>query len=441
MVLVASLGATGGMTVLRVARTGLPVIPVTPTLDAPSRVRRMQTQAGRRYRQARDIVRAEGVGGISLRLRTAGARWLQPKVPIMEVRRADVVAANLSHRYQPEQPRMSPGLPVHINWVTSPPHAGSGGHTTLFRIVNYLQTRGYSNRIYFYDVYRGDHQYYESIVRRSYGFHGVVGNVDDGMEDAHAVVATAWATAYPVFNARCSGKRFYFVQDFEPSFYPVGSLSLLADNTYRMGLYAITAGEWLATKLRAEYGMDADSFGFGCDSARYRRGSGTRSGVVFYARQEAARRGCEIGLIALEIFAARRPDIQVHVYGNKLGRLPFKAHDHGHVSPDDLNTIYNQCYAGLSLSLTNVSLVPHEMLAAGCIPVVNDGSQNRMVLDNEFVRYAPLDPHSLAASLEDVVSSPDFETLSRAAAASVEQRGWDKAGSDVDAIFRRVLTP
>ena len=97
-----------------------------------------------------------------------------------------------------------------------------------------------------------------------------------------------------------------------------------------------------------------------------------------------------------------------------MGDLPFKFVNHGLVTPAKLNEIYNRCFAGLSLSLTNVSLVPHEMLAAGCIPVVNDADHNRMVLDNPHVRYAAPTPHSLAAALEAVVNMPDFEAVSKA---------------------------
>ena len=80
------------------------------------------------------------------------------------------------------------------------------------------------------------------------------------MADAHAVVATGWPSAYAVYNARCAGKRFYFVQDYEPYFEPVGANSVLAENTYRMGFHAITAGQWLAEKLSREFGMKADYF-------------------------------------------------------------------------------------------------------------------------------------------------------------------------------------
>jgi glycosyltransferase involved in cell wall biosynthesis len=368
------------------------------------------------------------------------AEWLAPKSVPMPVLTADVIAADLSRPFTPAIPRLVPGEPVIANWVIGPPGPRAGGYTTLFRAIRYLEGHGYVNRIYFYNVYRADHRYYESIVRNDYDFHGEVGSVDEGMEDAHAVIATSWPTAYPVFNARCAGKRFYFVQDFEPYFYPAGALSVLAENTYRMGFHAITAGGWVAQKLRAEFGMATDCFEFGSDTSRYRRLPGAkRSGVVFYARPEAARRGVELGLMAMELFAARRPEIDLHFYGTRIDRLPFRCIQHGRVMPDKLNEIYNQCYAGLSLSMTNVSLVPLEMLAAGCIPVVNVAAHNGMVLQNSYVRYAPPDPHALASELEAVVNMPDFESLSQAAAGSVRSITWEAAGASVDAIFRRAL--
>jgi WsaF, C-terminal domain/WsaF, N-terminal domain len=401
---------------------------------------RAKIQVGRRYRQLRNLWTVEGPSGITDRLRRVAAGWLAPKNIIMPVCCADVLAADLSRPFQPVVPKVNPGEKKIINWVIIPNGARSGGYTTIFRIIRYLEAHGYINRIYFYNVYRADHHYYESIIRNFYGFAGSVSSLDQGMQDAHAVVATSWATAYPVFNSRCTGKRFYFVQDFEPYFYPVGALNLLAENTYRMGFHAITAGHWLSQKLSGEFGMSADAFEFGSDTSCYHRlENSTRRGIVFYARPEAARRGFELGLMAIEIFAARHPEVEIHMYGDKMGKLPFRFVDHGRVSPDELNDIYNLCFAGLSLSLTNVSLVPHEMLAAGCIPVVNDAVHNRIVLDNPFVRYAMPYPEALASELEQLVMTRDFDSLSRAAAASVRSASWDDAGATVDAIFRRAL--
>jgi len=402
-------------------------------------IERAKIQLGRRYRQLREILTIEGPCGIRERIRTTAAAWLAPRNIMMPIHPEDVLAADLSRPFRPEVPELTSDQQVTVNWVMIPPGPRAGGHTTIFRIIRYLEEHAYLNRVYFYNVYRCDHLYYESIIRNFYGFRGIVSPVDEGMLDAHAVMATSWPTAYSVFNSGCSGKRFYFVQDFEPYFYPVGALSFLAENTYRMGFHAITAGRWLAQKLAAEFGMSADSFEFGADASYHRLANSPRRGIVFYARPEAARRGVELGLMAIEIFAARHPEIEIHFYGAKMGKLPFRFIDHGGVGPDELNHIYNQCYAGLSLSLTNVSLVPHEMLAAGCIPVVNDAVHNRIVLDNPFVRYAPPYPTALASELEALIMTRDFDSLSRAAALSVHTASWDDAGAKVDAIFRRAL--
>jgi glycosyltransferase involved in cell wall biosynthesis len=404
------------------------------------RINRSRPQFLHRYRQVRNVWKAEGARGLSHRIRKLVAERVSPKDITMPVRPKDVVEADLARPIRAGFLEPIPDKPRYINWVTIPAGPGSGGHTTLYRIVKYLEAHGYVNRVYFYDVHHVDHQYYESILRNYYGFNGFVGEVDDGMEDAHAIVATSWPTAYPVFNARCAGKRFYFVQDFEPYFYPAGALRVLAENTYRMGFHAITAGRWLSEKLRAEFSMEADHFEFGSDTAAYNRlADSQRNGVAFYARPEVARRGFELGLMALEIFAKRRPEIELHFYGDKMGRLPFAFINHGRVTQDQLNNIYNRCYAGLSLSLTNVSLVPHEMLAAGCIPIVNDADHNRIVLDNPYVRYAPLNPHALAVELEGLVTMADFHSLSLAAAASVGSTTWEDAGANVAAVFQRVF--
>jgi O-antigen biosynthesis protein len=368
------------------------------------------------------------------------SKHLAPTDTAMEVRSSDVLRTDLSCIPEFTVPALYPQERIRLNWIMGPSNAGSGGHTTAFRIINYLETHGYRNQVYFYDVYGGDHRYYSGIVRDHFTFQGPIGRVEDGMEDAHGLIATSWSTAYPAVNATCTGRRFYFVQDFEPFFYPVGTASTLAENTYRMGFYGITAGRWLSQKLRSEFRMQADHFDFGCDTSTYHRiPDSQRNGVVFYARPGTPRRGFELGLMAIEVLASRRPGLQIHLYGSKMGKLPFSFIDHGTLTPRQLNLVYNQCYAGLSLSMTNVSLVPHEMLAAGCIPVINDAHHNRIVLDNHFVRYASTDPHALASALEDVIDTPDFAILSEEASRSVRSASWEDAGNKVDSIIRNAL--
>ena len=326
-----------------------------------------------------------------------------------------------------------------MNWVTTPPAVGSGGHTTTFRMIEGLVKRGHRCRIYLYDVYGGSVADHTPVIRNHFPSDGCeIFDVVDGMADADAVFATSWPTAYAAFNDPSAGKRFYLVQDFEPYFFPLGSLATLAENTYRMDFYGVTAGRWLAGKLHAEYAMEADSFDFGCDADHYRLLSGvTRNGISFYARRGTPRRGVRARDHGARALRAARPDIEIHFYGEKVGKLPFPVVDHGVVSVDQLNEIYNRCFAGLSLSMTNVSLVPYEMLAAGCVPVVNEAEHNRIVLDNPFVQYAAPTPPELARALVEVVERPDFESMVPAMAASVSAASWADAAAKVEAVVRR----
>ena len=359
-----------------------------------------------------------------------------------EVMPEDLAAADLASPFAPPVLPLGESEPIRVNWVVEPPGRHSGGHTTVFRVVRYLEAHGYINRIYFYNPHMGDHAYFKRIARDYYSLTCPIDDVRDGMTDAHAVVATAWQTAYPVFNARSAGKRFYFAQDYEPYFYPRGSNTVFAENTYRMGFHGITAGRWLAEKLTAEFGMPADHFPFGCDTEKYRVQPGSsRSGIAFYARIGNARRGLELGLLALQLFAQRQPDCDIHLCGERIEDLPFKRINHGLVSPAQLNEIYNCSFAGLSLSLTNVSLVPYEMLSAGCIPVVNEAEHNRIVLDNPHVRYAEPTPQALAAALEDIVTAANFADLSSRGAESVVSVSWYDASAAVESIFERTLRP
>ena len=401
----------------------------------------LQGKLGRRYRQVQKLWLEGGGGAVWNRIRYVVADRFAPKAQHLPVRHEDVLAADLTTPRTWASLPLEAGDPIIVNWVTTPPAPGSGGHATMFRLIRHLQNSGHHCRIFTYDVFGNDTVYCRSLVKTLFPwFDGPVDDVRNGMPPAHAVVATSWPTAYPAYNDPCAGKRFYLVQDFEPWFYPIGSHSTFAENTYRMGFHGITAGKYLTQKLKAEFGMQADWFDFGCDTKSYRLLDGcVRDGIVFYAKPGAPRRAFELGAMTLELFSKRHPDVQIHLYGSHGNSLPVKFTDHGVLRPNELNEIYNRCFAGLSLSMTNVSLVPHEMLSAGCIPVVNDAAQNRAVLENAYVRYAAPEPHALAAALHEVVTTVNFGQLAHAAAASVKLMNWDRAGEQFENCLRREL--
>src|SRR5437764_8512651 len=91
------------------------------------------------------------------------------------------------------------------------------------------------------------------------------------IENADCTFATFWPTVENLTGLLKGGRRYYLVQDFEPSFYPGDVLhTRRAENTYRAGLHCITLGPWLAKLLREHYGAKADHFDFAVDSQVYR---------------------------------------------------------------------------------------------------------------------------------------------------------------------------
>lgn len=313
----------------------------------------------------------------------------------------------------------------------------------MFRLASSLEQAGHRCVIYLHDRHGWSIAQHEKTIRTWWpALQAEIRDGADGIEDAHAIFATSWETAYPVLTSPARGSRFYLVQDFEPSFYAAGSEALLAEATYRFGFHGITPGRWLSERLSREYEMPADHFEFGCDLDRYSLDpAAERTGVCLYARPSTPRRAFELAVATLDLFAERHPEVDIHLYGESVGRLPFAATDHGLLTPEQLNELYNRCVAGLSLSATNISLVPYEMLAAGCVPVVNDAEQNRIVLDNPEVAYAPATPFDLANALAALVEKPAAERQAKAEAAAASVRGtsWDDAGVVVERVVRQVV--
>jgi O-antigen biosynthesis protein len=401
-----------------------------------------------RAQQMQRLAQSEGYAGMALRLRERAARRIAPPgaTPLPVSREDFVRAAQIASsgwKLPPPLPLPADGQ-LEVAWVCVPQSEGAGGFTTLCRLASCLEQAGHRCTIYLADRHGWSLDQHKRTIRAGWPALGAeIRDVADGIDDAHAIFASSWETAYPVLSSPARGARFYLVQDFEPHFYAAGSNALLAEATYRFGFHGLTAGRWLAQLLERDYGMAADHFDFGCDLDRYALDPMTeRTGVCLYSRPSTPRRAFELAVAALDLFAERHPEVDIHLYGEPGQNLPFAATNHGLIGAEELNGLYNRCVAGLALSATNVSLVPHEMLAAGCIPVVNDAEQNRIVLDNSEVAYVSATPFDLANALSALVERPAAERRAgaQAAAASVQGTSWEDAGAVVERIIREGVT-
>jgi len=366
----------------------------------------------------------------------------QTREIIWPVRPEDILAADYRKPYHPPAVRRKP--PFSVNWVVPPMGPVSGGHADIFRAINHLESRKHSCRIYFYDPLRQSSpgELKRNMRRYAPVAAPIVYNARS-IAPSDALVATSWHTAYPVFIASGSVKKFYFVQDFEPFFDPVGSYSTLAETTYRFGLHGITLGSWLKQKLSTEYGMKCDAIELGVEPDHYHllEPQPRRGGVLFYARPVTPRRGFEMGILALEAFHRRNPSQEIHMVGWDLSqyKIPFPYVDHGILSHQALNQLYNHCIAGLVLSFTNMSLLPLEMMAAGCQPVMNDAPHTRLASYRKLLVYSSPTPQALADSLHAAVTETT-EARVHDLANQAERFQWSQSYATLEQILVRELS-
>lgn len=325
-------------------------------------------------------------------------------VPLLDSEFADSLGATApSMRHL-----LTAGTPLKLGWLCTPPQIGSGGHTTFFRMVEAAESEGHTCTILLYDRHHGDPAAHEQVIRAGWPtLRAAVVSADHDWGGIDAAIASSWQTAHVLARQSNVLAKLYFVQDFEPFFYPRGSLYALAEDSYRLGLRIIALGRMVHTRLAVEVGVASDEVPFGCDRDTYRilDRDRHREGIVFYCRPGADRRGFLLARLALRRLAEIRPDITIHTYGDEPDSLAFPAISHGRLTPRELNFLYNRCRAGLALSFTNISLVAAEMAAAGVVPVVNDSPDARADFTNPFAQWALPTPAGIAQGLISAVDS------------------------------------
>ena len=98
--------------------------------------------------------------------------------------------------------------------------------------------------------------------------------------------------------------------------------------------------------------------------------------IAVYARGETSRRAVELAIAGLATLFERRLDQRVVLFGSNFPpTVPFPCENVGVVPPAELAALYRRASIGLVFSLTNLSLVDQEMMAAG-LPVVELDVEN-----------------------------------------------------------------
>ena len=201
---------------------------------------------------------------------------------------------------------------------------------------------------------------------------------------------------------------------------------------------------WLRDLLSEQYRASAEAFEYGVDHSSYqpRPVERRRDTVIYYARGETPRRAVPIGLLALAELHSRRPDLRILLFGSIFPiQTSFPHLELGVLDPVELSWLYSEATVGLSLSMTNFSLIPKEMLACGLPCVDLAGASAESIFGKTGpLELAELNPLAIADALERLLEDQElWEHRTKAGLGYDKDQTWDRAADTVEAGIRHAL--
>ncbi len=332
-----------------------------------------------------------------------------------------------------------------LNWIIPEMSPGSGGHINIFRFISNLEEMGMHSRIYLYRATNfSDNQSLRAFLKQYFSILDQRVEVYCDVkyaEFAHATIATSWITAYFVKNFNNTISKFYFVQDYEPYFYALGSEYQMAEETYRLGFRGLTAGGWLEKKLADEFGMKTRGFGFSYDRELYKPGKkrDKRPRIFFYARPVTPRRDFEIGLLALNTVCQKRPEVEVVFAGWDVSnyQIPFQHKNLGVVALENLSDLYAQCDLCLVISNTNLSLLPLEIMASNSVAVCSKGENSTWLVNENNSILVDYEPISMAKTMLYYLDHPqELEVIRKNGLEYVSKTSWKQ---EAEIVYHAIL--
>ena len=267
-----------------------------------------------------------------------------------------------------------------IAWVIPYPGRGSGGHRTIIQNVNALIRHGYECDIYVEDngistsqqVAKEIDEYYETCAANVYS--GIYLRCEYDL-----IFQTGWQVIDFVKSLE-SDLKGYFIQDYEPWFFPMGDKYIDIENSYRLGYKNLTIGKWLSHKMMDEFNSPSQYFDFCADLNVYKPLDNVKKeNAICYIFQPEKPRRCDVlALKALKLVKEIKKDVKIYVYGSNTDKpIDFEVERLGIIPIEKCNELYNKCVVGLCMSASNPSRIPFEMMAAG-LPVVELYRENNL---------------------------------------------------------------
>lgn len=271
-------------------------------------------------------------------------------------------------------------------------------------------------------------------------FNGAVKKISDCLTDQYDIcIATNWQTAYSA--KQLNGYKVYFVQDYEPDFYETNDFSVLARDTYKFGYHVISLGSWnlkqINLNIRDAYGkFDYIDFPYARDEYSLQ----TRD-YYAYKNKKEIKIVCYIRFIGRRIpyiceylLTKTKQVLEREGYQVDISFFGIDKHNHfgcgknlGKLTRKELADLYRNSDFGMLASMSNISLVPYEMLASG-LPVIEfkEGSYPYFLGDDTAI-LTDFNYHTLCNQILDVIQNPSkLVSMHEKAEKKLSKLSWDE---------------
>ncbi|MBN7275376.1 glycosyltransferase family 1 protein [Ligilactobacillus pobuzihii] len=318
-----------------------------------------------------------------------------------------------------------------------------GGITTMLHLGTLLSKKGY-------DVY------YQSCVPQKvenmqtnaeFNFPGYQGTclAEESFSEHNSDIwiATLWETAYLIKNL--PGYKMYFVQDYEPYFYPYGDRSQLAKRSYELGLHMVSLGPWCAEMVRKQCKLNSplDQINFPVDVEHYQRQTRDFTkypnkkelNLAVYTKFNSPRRApinLQLVLYNTEkLLAQKKIKLNINYFGTNKSEVFINGKNLGKLSKNQLRELYYNSDFGIAPSMTNFSLVPFEMMSCGLPFIDFEEGTGQDFIPDDCCWYTRFNEYDLAELFEKICCEPHkLERKTNHAKNYLNQITWKKTLTD-----------
>jgi O-antigen biosynthesis protein len=359
--------------------------------------------------------------------------------PLFQLTQADLAASARSAAPAPGPPGSVVWLVPHF-W-----HAAFGGIYTIFRFASGFAERGARTHIVIFDTADADVAAlkekmvasFPSLAGATVQAFDVESGSTDTLPSTDVAICTLWPSAYVLLKFNRVGRKYYFVQDYEPLFYPAGPNYALAESTYRFGFTGIVNTPGLLAALEQRHGMEGLAFVPAVDS-RYvepddRDVASGRVRIFFYARPTNERNAFPLCVAIIEQLLDRYgPRIEILTAGSVWDEAEYGLA--GRVTNlglldglDAVSALYRTCDIGVVYMLSkHPSYQPLEFMASGMATVTNRNEDNLWLLrDGENCLLAEPSPAAMTEQVGRLVDDPSLRARIQRGGAATISRDWE----------------